>query len=264
MKPKTVFITGASSGIGEALAREFAQRGFNLALCARRTDRLNTLADEFKKWGVQSLPLACDVTKTDSIKNAVQKTIETFGRLDITIANAGFGVTGYLEDLHLDDYKRQFDTNVLGVLDTIFQTLPEIKKNRGNIAIMGSVSSHVPFSASTPYSMSKFSVKALSLGLRQELKKDGVSVTLISPGFVDTEILYVNNHGVKLEEKKHKIPSFWFMPAEKAAKKMVKAILKGKRERIITAHGWIGVQLHRFFPSLTEKLLHQGEPERKK
>ena len=107
-------------------------------------------------------------------------------------------------------------------------------------------------------------MKALGLGLRQELKKDGVSVTLISPGFVESEILYVNANGEKTDKKNYDVSSFLVMPTPKAAKKMAKAILKRKRERIITAHGWIGVQLYRFFPRLIEKLAHDGNPKRKK
>ena len=131
---KTAFITGASSGIGAELAREFAKHGFSIALCARRTDRLNNLVEELKKTGTESIALTCDVTNTQSLQNAVQKTIEAFGRIDVVIANAGFGVNGYFEDLSLDDYKRQFETNVVGVLDTIYQTLPELKKTKGNLA----------------------------------------------------------------------------------------------------------------------------------
>ena len=264
MEQKTAFITGASSGIGAELAREFVKHGFRVALCARRTDRLNGLVEELKKMGGESIALTCDVTNTESLQSAVQKTIETFGKIDVVIANAGYAAWGYFEDLCLDDYKRQFDTNMIGVLDTIYQTLPELKKTKGRLAIMSSVSGHVPLSMTTAYTMSKHAVKALSLGLRQELKKDGVSVTLISPGFIDSEIYFIDIKGNKNDEKLAKVNPSLIMPVEKAAPKMAKAILKRKRERIITAHGWLGVQLYRFFPSLVEKLVHEGNPKKKK
>jgi len=118
-----VFITGASSGIGAALAREYARRGADLALAARRTDRLDALAAELSAQGRRALVLACDVTRDGELEAAVARTRDAFGRIDVVVANAGFGVVGPVERLRLEDYRRQFETNVFGVLRTVYATL---------------------------------------------------------------------------------------------------------------------------------------------
>ena len=116
------------------------------------------------------------------------------------MANAGFGVVGPIERLTLDDYRRQFETNVFGVLRTVFATLAELRRSRGRLVIVGSVSGHVALPNASPYAMSKFAVRALAQALDFELRPTGVSVTLVSPGFVDTELHQVDNRGVRHPE----------------------------------------------------------------
>src|SRR5262249_11416949 len=110
-----VFITGASSGIGAALAREFAKPGASLVLAARRTDRLEKLASELGRNGRRAIALACDVTRDGDLERAAAAVRDAFGRIDVVVANAGFSVVGTFERLTLDDYRRQFETNVFGV-----------------------------------------------------------------------------------------------------------------------------------------------------
>src|SRR5512136_573327 len=109
------FITGASSGIGAALAREIARQGGDLALAARRETRLQDLSEEIRGMGRRALALKCDVTRDGDMEEAAAKAREEFGRIDYVIANAGFGVIGKMEKLSLEDYRHQFETNVFGV-----------------------------------------------------------------------------------------------------------------------------------------------------
>src|SRR5688572_11043060 len=109
MTQKVVFITGASSGIGEAISKEYAHKGYSLVLLARRVDRLKKLEEELSKT-TSVLSLECDVCKESDLKEAVEKTLKKFSRIDVVIANAGFGVAGRFEKLSLDDYRRQFET----------------------------------------------------------------------------------------------------------------------------------------------------------
>lgn len=244
---KTVLITGASSGIGAALAREFAGRGANVALAARRLDRLEELKRELEAMGVQALPVVCDVTHDGDAEKAVAEAKERFGHVDVVIANAGYSVVGRVDETPLEVYRKQFETNVFGVLRTVKAAVPELKRVRGSLALIGSVAGHVSLSHASPYSMSKFAVRALADALHGELYADGVSVTLISPGFVASEIRQVDNTGTRHPDAKEPIPSWLLMPAPKAARKMANAIARRRREAVITIHGKVIVFLKNHF-----------------
>lgn len=253
----TVLITGASSGIGEALAREYAQRGAHLLLLGRRKDRLDALAAELMerhRHSIKVITACCDVTEDGAIENAIAQAQPEIGPIHTVIANAGFGVVGRVDELKLDDYRRQFETNVFGVLRTIYATLPELKKNRGRIALIGSLSGHVNLPVTSAYSMSKFAVRSLAECLHAELKDEGVSVTLISPGFIQSEIRQVNNEGRHQSQS----PKGWsrlHMPAAKAARLIADAIDERRRERLITWYAVLIVYLHRLCPGAFRLLL---------
>jgi NADP-dependent 3-hydroxy acid dehydrogenase YdfG len=156
-KDKSVLVTGASSGIGEELARQLAKAGAKLTLVARRRELLETLAQSIALGGdTKPLAVECDVTKDGDVERAVAEAVRQWGRLDIAIANAGFGVVGPLKALTLDDYRRQFETNVFGVLRTIYAALPQVERAKGNIVIIGSVAGWTATPGASPYSMSKF------------------------------------------------------------------------------------------------------------
>ena len=142
-KKKTVFITGASSGIGEALAYEYAGNSVNLVLIARRMERIEQIQKRIEEAGGQALAIPGDVNVPQDLERAVRDAVDRFGGLDIVIANAGFGVIGQFQALKVADYRTQFETNVFGVLNTVVATLPELKKSKGWLAIMGSVMSYV-------------------------------------------------------------------------------------------------------------------------
>lgn len=263
---QVVLITGASSGIGAALAREFARQGADVVLLARRADRLAALAREIEGTGRRALVVTADVTVDGDLDRAVASTEAAFGRLDVVIANAGFGVVGPVESLTLDDYRRQFETNVFGVLRTVQATLASLKASRGRLVILGSVAGHIATPGSSPYSMSKFAVRALAEALGHELAPHGVSVTLISPGLVESEIRRVDNAGRLSDRAPDPVPSWLVMPAERAAHQIVDAIGRRRREAVITAHGRATVFLNRHAPWLMATLIRRfgirgrGEP----
>jgi short-subunit dehydrogenase len=247
---QVALITGASSGIGAALAREFARRGAALVLAARRVDRLEGLAAELGRGGRAAVAVPCDVTVDGDLERAVAAARERFGRIDVAVANAGFGVIGPLERLTLADYRCQFETNVFGVLRTVYATLPELRKTRGRLVIIGSVAGHVAGPQSSPYSMSKFAVRALAEALWHELRPTGVSVTLISPGFVESEIARVDNQGVLRDAARASAPSWLVMPTDRAARQIVRAVARRRREAVITGHGKLAIFLQRHAPWL--------------
>ncbi len=181
---KIVLVTGASSGIGAAVALECAKRGANLVLLARRVDRLEAVAAQIRAMGRDAMSVRCDVTKERDVVRAAAAARRRFGRIDVVVANAGFQVAGRFEELTLADFHRQFDTNVFGVLRTIYATLDDLRRSRGTLVVIGSVTGHVSVPGGSAYAMSKFAVRALTEALRQDLAPEGVAVVLISPGFV--------------------------------------------------------------------------------
>jgi short-subunit dehydrogenase len=254
---KRVFITGASSGIGAALAREMAARGADLVLVARRRERLEDLATKLSG-RVKVITAVADVTQDGPLEEAAAAAERALGGIDVVVANAGFGVVGRLERLTLEDYRRQFETNVFGVLRTIYATLPMLKRSRGRLAVIGSVAGHVPTPRTSAYNMSKFAVRALAESLHGELAPDGVKVTLISPGFVATDIARVDNQGVWHERDASAAPPWLRMPVEKAARQIASAIDAGRREAIITGHGKIAVFFYRHLPWLVNAAVALG------
>jgi short-subunit dehydrogenase len=253
-----VFITGASSGIGAALAREFAREGGDVALAARRLDRLEALAAEIGKTGRRAVAIPCDVTRDGDLERAAEQAWAALGKLDVVVANAGFGVTGKLETLSLDDYRRQLETNVFGVLRTVYATLDDLKKTHGRLVLIGSVSGHVAVPGSSAYSMSKFAVHGLAASLGHELAPYGVAVTLISPGFVESEISQVDNRGVwRAQAPRRPIPPAMVMATPTAARKIVNAVARRRREAVITGFGKAAVVLQRHLPWLLAAIIRR-------
>jgi NAD(P)-dependent dehydrogenase (short-subunit alcohol dehydrogenase family) len=258
-----ILVTGASAGIGAAVAREAARQGADVVLAARRRDRLQTLAAEIEGLGRRALIAGCDVTRDGDLEAAVAAAQQEFGRIDFVIANAGFGVVGPFERLTLEDFRRQFETNVFGVLRTVMATRESLIATGGCLAIIGSVNGYVSFPGSSPYAMSKAAVHALAFTLRHELRPHGVGVTLVAPGFVKSEIRQVDNRGVRHPHARDRIPSWLSGSTEETARRILRAARKRRRVEIITGHARVAVFLERHLPGLSSQLLSSfGLPRR--
>jgi len=250
-RDKSALITGASSGIGEELARQLGRAGAKLTLTARRRELLDDLATRIAADGAPTpLVVPADVTRDGDLDRAVAEAVRQWGKLDIAIANAGFGVVGAVKSLTVDDFRRQFETNVFGVLRTIYAALPEVEKAKGNIVIIGSVAGWVSTAGTSAYAMSKFALRALAGALSAELASAGVKVTLISPGFVASNIRRVDNRGSFRAGANEPLPSWLIMKTDKAVGQMLRAVARGRREAIITGHGKALVAIERLTPWL--------------
>lgn len=264
MQNQVVFITGASSGIGAALAKVYARQGHKLVLCARRLDRLEEVKSQCFDINSNSQVeiIKCDVTKEEDLRNAVNRSLDRFGRIDVVYANAGNGVGGKVEKLSLSDFRRQFETNVFSVLSTVYATLNELKKTQGSLVLIGSVYSYLSDPGKAPYCMSKFAIRALADSLYLELKPHGVSVTLICPGLVESEIRKVDNQGKFQPEMKDRAPQWLVLDAGTAAKQIKNAVELRKKEAVITNHAKVAVWIKRFFPSVVNVLTTRLAPPR--
>lgn len=181
---RVVLITGASSGIGEATARAASAAGHRVVIAARSIDRLETIARDLGG-PERALAVECDVTDWPAQQDLVRRAVETFGRVDVAFANAGFGATrGFLTESP-EHWREMVLTNVYGAALTVRACLRELQDRRGHLLLMGSVAGRkVP--PGSLYSATKWAVTAMSEAARQELDGTGVRVTLISPGTVET------------------------------------------------------------------------------
>jgi NADP-dependent 3-hydroxy acid dehydrogenase YdfG len=190
IKGKVIVITGASSGLGEAAARHLAGQGAKVVLGARRAERLESLVAEIAAAGGDAIAVATDVTDRAQVANLVDTAVRSFGRIDVLINNAGIMPLSPLESLRVDEWDRMIDVNIKGVLYGIAAALPHMKAQRsGHVITTASVAGHLIFPASSVYSGTKFAVRAICEGFRQEVKDYNIRTTIVSPGAVKTELL---------------------------------------------------------------------------
>lgn len=187
---KVVVITGASSGLGAATARRLATEGAKVVLGARRADRLEGLVEEIRNAGGEGHAVATDVTRRDDVKTLVDTAIDTFGRIDVMLNNAGLMPHAPLESLKINEWEQMIDVNLKGVLYGIAAVLPHMQARRsGHIINVSSVYGHIVARGAGVYCGTKWAVRAISEGLRQEVKPYNLRTTVISPGAVATELL---------------------------------------------------------------------------
>ncbi len=189
IKGKVVIITGASSGIGEAIALHLAARGAIVSLGARREDKINKLAEQIIARGGEAIALATDITDRGQVKSLILHTHATYGKIDVMINNAGVMLLSKLEELLFDEWDAMIDTNLRGMLNGVGAALPVFKaQQKGHFINIASLSGYRVDPTSAVYSATKFAVRALSEGLRQEVKPYNIRTTIISPGIVQSEL----------------------------------------------------------------------------
>lgn len=252
---KVIWITGASSGLGKYMAYEFARQKGILVLSARRTPELEEVLKEVKKLGGEGIVVPCDIMEEQQIESAVLAIIQKYGRLDVAIANAGFGVYGKIEQLTAKEWRRQMDGNVTGLALTAKYALPLLKKSKGRMVLIGSVAAYVPNPNTGAYGASKAAVRSIGQTLQLELRGTGVTCTVIHPGFVDSDITRVDNDGVFHPENKDPRPKSLMWPTAKAAKVIIKAISRRKKSYVFTGHGKIIAFIGQHFPGLARWLI---------
>ncbi len=221
---KVVVITGASSGLGEAAARLLSAQGASVVLGARRADRIQSLADSLIGCGGKALAVTTDVTDSDQVKRLVDAAVQTYGRIDVMINNAGLMPQSLLECLKIDEWDRMIDVNIKGVLYGIAAALPYmIQQKAGHIINVSSVAGHKVGPGSAVYAATKHAVLALSEGLRQEVKPYNLRTTVISPGAVATELPDSITES-DVSERIHKFYQDFAIPADSFARAVAFAI----------------------------------------
>jgi len=191
LEGKVAIITGASSGIGEAIARLLAREGARLTLAARRKERIEALARTLEEGGARVLAHPTDVAEQGQVEAMVKATLDAFGQVDILVNNAGIMPISPLAEAQVDDWSRMVDVNVKGVLFALGAVLPGmVERGGGHVVNIGSLAGRRPFPGGTVYAATKFAVRALTAGMQLELSAaHGIRVTDVQPGVVETELM---------------------------------------------------------------------------
>lgn len=232
MQNKVVVITGASSGIGKALAEKYASEGWNLSLAARRIDRLLELEKQFPQ--VKIIAVKTDVTIESDCKNLIEKTLEKFGRIDILINNAGISMRALLENLDLDVIRRVMDVNFWGTVYCTKYALPWLLKSKGSLVGVISVGGYVGLPGRSGYSASKFAMRGFLDSVRVENRGSGLHVLIAAPGFTTSEI---RKHALVADgSQQGETPrnENKMMSAEECARHIYRAVKRRQRKVILT------------------------------
>ena len=253
IKGKVVIVTGASSGIGEAAARQFGREGARMVLAARRLDRLEALAEEISsmRTRAEALAVEADLSRLEDIQSLISQTVDTFGRIDVLVNNAGFGRLDWLENLDPKrDIESQFDVNVLGVVQTTRQALPVmIRQRAGHIINMCSMAGLIATPTYTIYAACKHAVHGFSEALRREVKPWGIDVSLIYPGGVATEF---NQHIGFKRKTQRGTPKILSQTADEVGRAVVELVRRPRAMWLIPRLWSLPALLNKLFPSIVD------------
>jgi len=255
-REKTVIVTGASSGIGKAVAFKLADQGAWLALAARDAQRLDDLASVCQQRGGKAVAIPTDVADEHQCRILIQRTKEKYGHIAMVINNAGMDVVSKLEDLpDLHLFKRVMDVNFYGAVYCTYHALPYLKETGGRIVNVSSLGGVLAIPFNTSYVASKFAVNGFSDSLRLELAGTGVSVTVICPYWVVTEFheRYLDKNGRPKGPAGRAIYTDQTMTADQCAEIVIKAAQKRKRE-VLMGPGRMGMLLKLISPNLSDKI----------
>lgn len=256
-KDKAVVITGASSGIGKALAMEFAGMGAKIVMAARNEERLNEAMSEVKGLGAEVVGLPTDVAKEEDCKNLIDKAVSTFGRIDIMINNAGISMRAIFEDTELDVIRQLMDVNFWGTVYCTKYALPHLLESKGSLVGISSIAGYKGLPGRTGYSSSKFAMHGFLETLRIENMKKGLHVLIACPGFTASNIrnTALNEKGEVQGESPRDEGKM--MSAEEVARHIARAIAKRKDRLTLTFQGKLTVFLNKFFPKFMDKQVYK-------
>ncbi len=255
-KGKTVVITGASSGIGLALAREFSLLGANVAAGARSADKLEELAAEIRAKGGSIAVRATDVSREEDCRALVETAAETFGGIDVMICNAGISMRALLDDLDLSVLHRLMDVNFWGTVYCTKYALPWLQKSRGSLVGVSSVAGIHGLPGRTGYSASKYAMTGFLETVRIENLKKGLHVMIACPGFTASNVRYSaltadgssQGESPRAEEK--------MMTSEEAARRIIRGVARRKRTVLMDFNGRATTLIKKFAPAFLDRMFY--------
>lgn len=256
MNTKVVVITGASSGIGKALAKEYAFAGYKVVIAARNEKKLIKLSEELIRSGYEVYAVPTDVSKNSDCKNLIKKTIDEYGNIDILINNAGISMRALFEDLDLKVLKNLMDVNFWGTVFCTKYALPYLLKSKGSVVGVSSIAGYKGLPGRTGYSSSKFAIHGFLETLRTENLKKDLHVLIACPGFTNTNIRKTALGKDGSQQGETPRDENKMMSSEEVAVRIRKAVEKRKRTMILTSQGKLTVLLNKLFPKLMDKMVY--------
>lgn len=261
----TVLITGASQGIGKATALLFANKGYDLILAARHSDRLTVVAQEIQKLDRQALVVPTDVRDPDQVKNLIDKSLEQYGAIDVLVNNAGIYVSGPVESFSLEEWHHVIDTNLCGYVHTIYAVLPHmLARSRGAIVNISSIGGKVPIPYLVPYTATKFGVAGMTAAMHSELKPKGIHVCGIYPNIVKTSFteraIFTGHDDTDAQARRQQIEEILHTPFVEKPEDVAKAIWEGvkhQKAEIVVGSANFAQTAYNFFPGLVQWLSQQ-------
>lgn len=251
MSGKVVVVTGASTGIGQAVAEAFSREGATVVLAARSEGRLVRIAADIGKAGGRAVPMAVDVTDRTAVFEKMKEVAESLGSIDVLVNNAGIGLLSPVDGMDPEELKRIFEVNFFGLIWCTQAALPYmIRQKRGRIVNISSVAGKRALPHISAYCASKFAVQAFSDSLRMETAGHGITVTVLCPPRVDTTF-----HDTPLMRQKGQRMSAPSISAEYVAAEIVRAARKGSREVVVSFYGKFFVFFHWLSPRLLDWIM---------
>lgn len=258
MKGKVVIITGASSGIGKAMAFAFGKEGAKVVITGRSQDALWQTSKELLDVGIDNLPIVSDVSNEKDSSHVINKTIDKYHKIDILINNAGISMRAMFEDCDIEVIKKVMDINFYGTVYITKLALPYLKKTQGSIVGISSIAGYRGLPVRIGYSASKFALNGFLEGLRTELLHTGVHVLTACPGFTASNIRTASLGADGSSKGESMRDEGSMMSSEEVASRILVAVKKRKRDLILTTQGKLTVFINKWFPSLADKLVYNA------
>ena len=250
LQGKVAVITGASMGIGEAIARLFFAEGAKLVLCSRDLERTKAAAQRIGA-EEEALSVACDVSRRDQVDALVQAALERFGRIDIWVNNAGYGLNDSIEKIDIAQLRRMFDTNFFGTMECMQAVIPVMRRQGGgDIVNISSVAGHISTPYMGGYGATKHAMQAIGMAARMELKRHNINVVTVCPGYISTDFSKNMSQGSQPQRVSGSVR--YSVGPEVVARDTLKAVLKRKRQAITPWFYWIFVKLYQNAPGFVE------------
>lgn len=258
LKNKTIIITGASSGIGKACAAEFARRGANLVLGARKYVALCQLAEELeKKYGVRALAVQCDVSREGDCQRLAEQAMLTFKRIDVLVNNAGISMRALFKDLDLVVIRNLMDVNFWGTVYCTKYALPYLLESKGSVVGVSSIAGFRGLPGRTGYSASKFAMNGFLEALRVENLKTGLHVMIAAPGFTASNIRNTALAPDGTPQGESSMDEGKMMTAGEVARLIANGIIRRKRTVVMTLQGKLAVLMNKLLPGWVDKKVYE-------